>query len=492
MRIVEIPPKPSSLTESMRDIGYSLSTALADLVDNCITAQAKNIDIFASPDASDLKVGILDDGIGMTEEELLDAMRLGSRNPLEERATSDLGRFGLGLKTASFSQCRVLTVVTRTGGATSCARWDLDLIAMSDRWHVQLPDDLESIPWMGYLGERGTLVVWENLDIGEDGRSDGKLTEFNRQMDAARSHLELVFHRFLAGEPGCLRVGIRLNKRPLESFDPFHSNHPATTSGPPEKIRVEGEDVLIQSFTLPHHSKVKPRDWERYAGPEGYVRNQGFYVYREKRLIIHGTWFGLARQKELTKLARIRVDMPNTLDGAWRIDIKKASAQLPAAVRRRLRLIIGQLQTSSKRVYTSRGRRLVENNRIPIWVRVQNKNEISYQINDQHPMIVDFLDQLSTTERGDLLRIMDVTGASLPMDALFADLGGDDNSVVAPVMEEGALRYAALTTFDYLTDADTTVETVLDMMRAAEPFRSNWDRTVQIINEENNLGVADD
>ena len=316
MRVFEIAPKPSSLIESIRDIGYSLSTALADLIDNSIAARAETVQIFASLGVPDLKVGILDDGVGMTEDELLEAMRLGSRSPLEKRAQSDLGRFGLGLKTASFSQCRVLTVVTRTNGTTASARWDLDHIAKSDRWQVQMPDDLTSIPWTEHLGGSGTLVVWEQLGLGvNDGESGRNMTDFVRQMDEAQSHLELVFHRFLSHEPGHRRVRIEMNNRSLEPFDPFHSSHPATIAGPTERIRVAYEDVLVQPFTLPHHGKVTPTEWDRHAGPEGYLRNQGFYVYRERRLIVHGTWFGLARQSELTKLARVRIDMPNSLDG---------------------------------------------------------------------------------------------------------------------------------------------------------------------------------
>ena len=241
----------------------------------------------------------------MTEGELLEAMRLDSRSPLEERAQSDLGRFGLGLKTASFSQCRVVTVVTRVNGTTTSARWDLNYIADSDRWAVQMPDDLTSIPWTDQLGDSGTLVVWEELGFGTPDESSGQDgDEFVRQMDEARSHLELVFHRFLSGEPGRRRIRIQLNNRLLAPFDPFHSVHPATIAGPAERIRIAHQDVLVQPFTLPHHGKVTPAEWDRYAGPEGYLRNQGFYVYRERRLIIHGTWFGLARQAELTKLAR--------------------------------------------------------------------------------------------------------------------------------------------------------------------------------------------
>ena len=487
MRVIDIPPNPSPLIESMRAIGYSLSTALADLIDNCIAAGAKKIQIFTVPEPSGPKIGILDDGKGMNEQELLEAMRLGSRSPLEERAKSDLGRFGLGLKTASFSQCRMLTVVTRTDETTAIARWSLDQIAESGRWQVQILDDLTSMPWTKCIGSSGTLVIWEQLGLGTDsGDSAQNVADFVRQLDEARSHLELVFHRFLSGEPGRRRVTIEMNNRPLVPYDPFHSRHPATIAGPEERIRVANEDILVQAFTLPHHKKVSPAEWERYAGPDGYLRNQGFYVYRERRLIIHGTWFGLARQAELTKLARVRIDMPNSLDGAWKIDVKKASAQLPPPVRERLRRIIEPLGAASKRVYRSRGRRLIEENRIPVWSRIQNKNQISYRINDEHPMILDLLSRLPPEARGDLLRVIEVAGASLPMDALFADLGGDSSEVVGDGTSEQALRYAAVTTFAHLSRTVKSMEDVLTMMKVAEPFRSNWERTEQILRVDSN------
>ena len=242
---------------------------------------------------------------------------------------------------------------------------------------------------------------------------------------------------------------------------------------------------------LPHHGKVTPSEWERYGGPEGYLRNQGFYVYRERRLIIHGTWFGLARQTELTKLARVRIDMPNTLDGAWKIDVKKASAQMPPPVRERLRRIIEPLGAASKRVYRTRGRKLIEENRIPVWNRIQNKNQISYRINDEHPMVLDLLSRLPPEARGDLLRVIEVAGTSLPMDALFADLGGDAESVVGDATSEQALRYAALATFGHLRRTARSIDDVLTMMRVAEPFRSNWERTEEIIREDFNEEVPD-
>jgi hypothetical protein len=133
---------------------------------------------------------------------------------------------------------------------------------------------------------------------------------------------------------------ISLNNLPLQPFDPFHSDHPATIRGPEERIRLAGQEVVIQTFTLPHHKKLRPDEWERYAGTAGYLRNQGFYVYREKRLIIYGTWFGLARQENLTKLTRVRVDMPTGLDAEWKMDVKKATAQPPSQIRERLRHLL--------------------------------------------------------------------------------------------------------------------------------------------------------
>ena len=174
MQCREIPPKPSSLIESIRSIGYSLSTALADVVDNSIAAQARVVKIMSNLDAHDLKVGILDDGIGMTEEELLEAMTLGSQSPLVERAKFDLGRFGLGLKTASFSQCRILTVVTKSMGKTACAQWNLDHISSTNRWEVQIPKDTKDITWVDQLDDKGTLVLWERLDSSSGGGDSEK------------------------------------------------------------------------------------------------------------------------------------------------------------------------------------------------------------------------------------------------------------------------------------------------------------------------------
>jgi len=471
------------LIESMRDIGYTLETALADIVDNSITAGARSIRIQAetSPDCAFISVS--DDGRGMTESELIEAMRPGSRSPRDERTEDDLGRFGLGLKTASFSQCRRLTVVSACQGTVSAARWDLDLVAEADDWLVELPDDLEGIPGVDRLGASGTLVVWEKLDrLIEPDSPDGGEAHFIQRLDVARQHLELVFHRFLSA-PGTGRVQISMNERPLEPLDPFHSGHGATIAGPREVIQVAGMRVEVQAFTLPHHAKVTPAEWERYAGPNGYLRSQGFYVYRARRLIVHGTWFGLARQTELTKLARVRIDVPNGLDAAWKIDVKKASAQPPSPVRERLRRIIETIGATSRRVYTARGRKLISDERLPVWSRIQEQGEIAYRVNDEHPVLIDFRSRLPADLQDDFRRVIELVSAALPMDALFADLGGDPEQVRGNQVSDETLAHAVRVARGQLTAAGVSLEDITDMLSVTEPFRSNWEQVAGMLSE---------
>jgi hypothetical protein len=284
-----------------------------------------------------------------------------------------------------------------------------------------------------------------------------------------------VFHRFLAGERGSARVKIALNGRELRPFDPFHSSHPATIRGASETIQVGAAAVEIQPFTLPHHRNVLTSDWERYAGPEGYLKNQGFYLYRERRLIVHGSWFGLARQMELTKLARVRIDIPNGLDAAWHIDIKKASARPPGVVRERLRRIIEALGAPSRRVYTRRGTPL-HDSRLPIWRRVQSDGAIIYGLNPANPVLQAFEESLPEGIRADYWRLLQAIGAALPMDAVFADLAGSPEDVKSESLSDDLLRSLLETTLVGMRSYGIKEDSIPEMLRTTEPFRSEWER----------------
>ncbi len=223
-------------------------------------------------------------------------------------------------------------------------------------------------------------------------------------------------------------------------------------------------------------------EWDHYAGRAGYLKNQGFYLYREKRLIVHGTWFGIARQMELTKLARVRIDMPNGLDAEWSVDVKKAWARPPSQVRERLQRIIAELGAPSRTIYTRRGR-VLHDARLPIWERVQTDSDIVYRLNQQNPLVAAFRAQLPADVHTEFARLLQAIGSGLPMDAIFADLAGTPEIVKGESIPEESLRHFLETTYAGLVAYGISREQIPQMLRVAEPFRSNWYQTEPLIDE---------
>ncbi len=238
--------------------------------------------------------------------------------------------------------------------------------------------------------------------------------------------------------------------------------------------------VEIATFTLPHHRNVTAAEWDHYGGPAGYLKNQWLYLYREKRLIVHGTWFGLARQMELTKLTRVRIDMPNGLDAEWQVDVKKASARPPLQVRERLQRIISELGAPSRTIFTQRGRRL-HDSRVGIWQRLQQDNQIVYSLNLDNPVLATFNDALPSHLRSDFERLIQAIAAGLPTDAIFADLAGAPEQVKPAPLDDAALESLFGTTWSALRNRGLGADVIPAMLRVVEPFRSNWDRTEALV-----------
>ena len=467
-------PRAASLIESMRDLGYSLETALADIIDNSIAASAKNIDIhFEAHD--DPSICIVDDGHGMTAEELNEAMRPGCISPLEKRSANDLGRFGLGLKTASFSQCRRLTVLSRKKGNISGARWDLDEVVREDEWFLQILDreDIEATGWADKLGDSGSIVLWEMLDRLTDRTSGANLTDhLYESLDVARKHLSLVFHRLLQGERPFSKVALRINQRPLEPFDPFNTKHPATQHLNEEVLQIEGHKVRIRPYILPHHKKCSRKEYEYYAGEGGYLKNQGFYVYRNGRLIIHRTWFRIAKQTELTRLARVQVDIPCDLDHLWKIDVRKASAQPPFSVRTSFKKIIDKITGASTRVYTHKGRRLVGPNIISLWIRKAKHNEIAWEINKDHPLIQHFSEIVGERHVASFDALIRAIEQCFPTDAFFADMAGNSEGISSNVIPDEVMVRLLDMTVGALVRNGLTRNEILEFLEHTDPYRT--------------------
>ncbi|MEP3847550.1 MAG: ATP-binding protein [Paracoccaceae bacterium] len=482
IRKVDASPYAASLIEGHRDFGYSLETALADIVDNAITAKAKDVSLTAETASDEPWIAVADDGTGMTEVELIEAMRLGSKNPTHERSAEDLGRFGLGLKSASFSQCRSLTVLTRKNGSIACARWNLDRISKRNDWSLELIDDTSSLLGRELLPETGTVVIWENLDRLNGGYTHDlvkRAEHINSELSQAERHLCLVFHRFIERTNPSLTLS--LNGRRLKPIDPMASSHSATQKDPEEVLRLRQGDVLIRCHTLPHHKRMSREEWEEIGGPEGHLKSQGLYVYREKRLIIAGGWLGLARQIELTKLCRIAVDIPNTMDAEWKIDVKKASAQLPPMVRERLKKVVERFVGTSKRTYRSRGQKLVDETRFPIWSRVQKDGQIVFRPNLEHPVFRTYAEQLPEELLEGFERCLRIVGSGLPIETLHAELVGNAEAVAADETSANDLEELVYSLAFTLMESGVPSDTLSDTMQSNPFLRARWETAAPIL-----------
>lgn len=418
-------PNIRNFVKSLRDIGYTFEIAAADLLDNSITAKSTNIKIFTVAEPS-LIFAMLDDGIGMSNDELIEAMRLATKDPDVKRKKNDLGRFGLGLKTASFSQCKKLTVISKKNETISSAQWDLDYLAKHNEWILKRPmlDQVTKIPFIEELQKQkqGTLVIWEDLDRYEK-------ANFTETIDRLRKHLCLVFHRFLEGGIGKKKLKVLINNNELTPFNPFNLSNPATQELSIEKIKYLNHIIEIQPFILPHHSKVSQQEYEQYATEEGYTKSQGFYLYRENRLLIYGTWWGLHRTKDAHKLVRIKIDIDNTQDYLWGIDIKKSTANPCQEIRLDLKRIINQITEKGSRPYTGRGRKIEDKTTTRFWELVPYNDGIRFSVNKNHPIICKLVEMLSI-QQSELLKVyLEGLQSYLPLEAIQAQLQENPHKV---------------------------------------------------------------
>ena len=316
-------PSAPILIEAIRSLGYSFQTAIADLIDNSISAMAKRIDIILIPNEYPQLI-IFDNGFGMCKEELEEALRYGAKNPLEKRSEIDLGRFGLGMKSASLSQCRKLIVISKKDGKLSGFSWDLDYVIERQGWYLLEygEDEIKKLPNISLFDnvDTGTYLLLENFDRVSSSTANLNNTLRDYMSDTI-NHLALVFHRYL--DDG---VEIYVNNNKIKSRDPFLLSNKSTMALREQNITIDNENIKVKPYILPYISKLTQEDLDKVGGKEDLKNNQGFYIYRNKRLIIWGTWFRLTRKEELGKLARVMVDIPNSLDYMWGIDIKKSTA----------------------------------------------------------------------------------------------------------------------------------------------------------------------
>lgn len=396
-----VAPDPAGTIQSLSSLGYSLESAIADLVDNSIDADASTVDVAFHWDGSASHVAVIDDGNGMGEKELVTAMALAAKGPGHERAEDELGRFGMGLKTASFSQARQLTVWTRPKGLkkkeSGLVRvWDLPEVVRTGQWRLGKEADSEVSDWIDSYSssmKRGTVVFWKGLtnlveadSSAEDERSHA---QFLTAIEDVAAHLSMVFSRFLTGRK---RITIRVNGVALEPWDPFLGANKFTEPLPPEFLAYRGSTVVVRPFVLPPKKRLSDEEYKRAAGPRGWIGQQGFYVYRNDRLIVAGDWLGIGsfRKDEKHVLARIAIDVPGRLDSAWSVDVKKATARPPIDLRGQLIRVGKVTREKAYSVLTSLSRTtaITKSDELSyVWDAESKDGELRLHLNWQHPLV---------------------------------------------------------------------------------------------------------
>lgn len=358
---IEVIPSAKRLIKSLRDMGYDFAQAVADIVDNSVEAGATLVAIDVEFDGDDSWVRIADNGRGMKPEELREAMRYGAERDYDE---NDLGKFGLGLKTASMSQCQCLSVASRWNKERvniAAYAWDLNHIEKTNRWEI-LPLErsvLGPAIRQPLKDTRGTVVLWERLDrilgykhpYGEMARK--RLSQMCREIEL---HLGMVFHRFLTGEVRGRKLKLLLNGNAIAPWDPFCRDQLKTKALTPLTIHVEHEGVVgevhFEPFVLPHQEDFSPPTaFERASGPAKWNQQQGFYIYRSGRMIQSGGWSNLRASDEHTKLARVAVSFSPALDEAFKINVAKMRVQLPSLIRDQVRDATAPVVKLAREVY---------------------------------------------------------------------------------------------------------------------------------------------
>lgn len=391
MKTLKANPGAKRLIESLRNMGYDSGTAVADLVDNSIVANASEIriDIFPKQGSQPASIVISDNGKGMDREQLHEAMRFGA---FQEYAPDDLGRYGLGLKTASLSQCRTLTVSSKprasrkTRSMRHCMRWDIDHVYETDDWDLLVPKDSELEKWEkeilndGVSHENGTVVLWTNLDEALPLLSSGDARErekFLAQLIVEISgHLRMVFHRFMQGSvAGRRKLDIYVCGEKLIPWDPFCRNEKTreldiakipVVAVEPDGSKLRG-NVTVSPFILPSEEEFSSSVlWKDASGPRGWNQQQGFYFYRNNRLLQAGGWSYLRSVDEHTKLLRVAVDFSSELDAAFSINITKMKAKIPVEIKDKLTNLVGTWSGQARKRYDRK-------------VRSQGKSSPAYQ-----------------------------------------------------------------------------------------------------------------
>lgn len=466
-------PEASSMIESFRAIGYNIETAIADIIDNSISANAKNVWIHFEWKGAETWLSIKDDGVGMNNEELIQAMRPGSKNPLDYREAKDLGRFGLGLKTATFSQARKLTVLSKKEDSNTVFwTWDLDYVNQAGVWDLlkYLPENFDGEELTGLTS--GTLVIWNDIDrLAKHFRQNdnASLNRFLSIAESVKKHLSMVFHRFIENK----KIKIYFQDNEIKPWNPFLQEEQSTQAFSEEQLH--NGKAIMKGYILPHKSNISEETYKYAGGTKGWNGHQGFYIYRNERLLLAGDWLGLFKKEEHYKLIRIQIDLPNSFDADWQIDIKKSVARLPHVYKDQVRNYAIKVREQGIEVYRHRGKTIKQlsgQKFVPLWVDHKRGDKWFYKINREHPLLSIAKLQARTEPERAIEMLIKFIEENIPTKSIYIKEAEDPEHQGKPFegVEQEMVRKTMQSMFDSLVSKGKTIEDAKRIIINIDPF----------------------
>ncbi len=407
-------PNPEYLIKSIAEQGYSLESSLADLMDNSVSANANKIEVLIRMEQEPFTLFIADNGIGMNEEALKASMQFPSNSPEEERNALDLGRFGLGMKTASFSQTRCFTVLSRKKGTKNYSgrTWDVNYLKQVGKWrlivntqeeinkHIQQYRSLSE----GHLNrfenfDVNTIVVWQGLYKFENYLEvDNRQSALKKQITEVTSdYLSLVFHRYMERKANPLKI--RINNNLIAPFNPFPTT--VTDFRPIEfkQKHFSTDTIKIEGFVLPSRSIDESQSISLWTTKNRSLMDmEGIYIYRADRLIHFGGWNGLIKKAPRLQLARLRVDIGNSVDHLLHLNVAKSQIEIPHDLTVAFEKYIDELKTQAEREFFNRGIRKFSSNRkednVQLFERKASNKGTLLEVNNSFPLLKSLMSEL--------------------------------------------------------------------------------------------------
>lgn len=415
-------PNPEYLIKSIAEQGYSLETSLADLMDNSISAEADKIEVLIDTDSEPFKLFLADNGQGMTEEELSKNMQFPSNSPEDSRSNSDLGRFGLGMKTASFSQTRRFTVLSKKKGENKYhgRTWDVDFLK-ANGWKIIIISDEEVAKLMYQYNQLSkeflkrfddydpnTIVIWEGLYKFESYLKEGNRKDaLKREITEVTSdYLALAFHRFM--EKNINPLKIRINNTIVSPFNPFPEEEKDFRQIEPKQSSFRSDVIKIEGFVLPSRAiKESTKGLTKWTTRHrGLMDMEGLYIYRANRIILFGGWNGIVKKAPRLQLARLRVEVGNSVDHLLHLNVAKSQIVVPHELRNAFEDYIHELKIEAEREYYNRGIRkfsgIKSQNNIQLFERSYSSKGSILEVNNNFPLVKNLQESLNKKQNSQL------------------------------------------------------------------------------------------